>query len=208
MVKTKAILSVLQKYLREARGFEKIPSRSSLYRILSQMPSASMREMRGVDTTQELAMRAFQKLHKILDKLRDTKNSISVEVYDNLKKCIDSSKMYLKTTFFRNLKQHSNIKSHCVGMACSDPNNDECKEYCFDDDLDEGIHPDFCPHCENIREMFRAFSGLVTSKQKDFEDGLDYVEALHEVNEANELIFEYQRHLVRTWIQQSRCSTD
>ena len=34
------LVTLLQKYLKEGRGMEKIPSRSSLYRILSNMPSA------------------------------------------------------------------------------------------------------------------------------------------------------------------------
>lgn len=55
------MVTMIQKYLREVRNFDKIPSRSSILRILSRMPSTSIKAMRGIDTTHELATKYVNK---------------------------------------------------------------------------------------------------------------------------------------------------
>ena len=190
------LVGLIQQYLRD-RGFEKIPSRTSIFRILSRMPAASISALRGVDTTTELAMRSFQKLHEILDSLKDTRGGIEKEEYESLKKCIDSSKLYLKSSYYRNLSMHSPIASHCVSRACSSK-EEEFKQTCPSD------HTETCEHCMNIRDLFRSFLGLLKKKRPDFDDDFNYVESEHEVNLANERVMAYQNHILRTWIQNAK----
>ena len=37
------LVNLIQKYLKEVKGFDKIPSRSSIFRILSRMPAVDMK---------------------------------------------------------------------------------------------------------------------------------------------------------------------
>ena len=189
------LVGLIQKYLKEVRQFQKIPSRSSIYRLLSRMPSVNMKAMKGIDTTQELAMRSFDKLQEILDQIKGSEKGLDEAIYKNFKDCINSSKLYLKTSYGRNLSMHSEIASHCVGFACSDPSNPEYKNTC------PGSHTQRCEHCDNIRDLFRAFRGLLHMKKSSFKEPIDFVEAEYEVNLANERVWEHQCHIVRTWIQ-------
>ena len=154
--------------------------------------------MKGVDTTQELAMRSFTKLHEILDQLKETRGGLEREVEASFRKSIDSGRLYLKTNYYRNLAFHSEVKSHCVGLACSDndPKAPEFAHQCF------GSHSKSCEHCDNLQDLFEAFMGLLQRKRSDFVDDMDFIEAEHEVNEANERVWAYRQHIVRTWIQQ------
>ena len=193
------LVGLIQKYLKEVREFKKIPSRTSIYRLLSRMPSVDMKAMKGIDSTQELAMRAFQKLQDILDQIRGNGVGLDEAVYKNFKDCINSSRLYLKTSYARNLAMHSEVASHCVGRACSDPSNQEYKNHC------NGTHTKTCEHCEGIRDLFRAFKGLLYEKKSNF-NKFDFEEAEYELNLANYHVWEHQCHIVRTWIQNSEWS--
>ena len=194
------LVGLIQKYLKEVREFQKIPSRSSIYRLLSRMPSVNMKAMKGIDTTQELAMRSFDKLQEILDQMKSSEKGLDEAIYKNFKECINSSRLYLKTSYGRNLSMHSEIASHCVGLACSDPSNPEYKNHC------NGSHTKTCEQCENMRDLFRAFHGLLDMKKSCFKEEIDFDEALYELNLANERVWDHQCHIVRTWIQSSEWS--
>lgn len=195
------LVGLIQKYLKEVREFKKIPSRSSIYRLLSKMPSVDMKAMKGIDSTQELAMRSFDKLQEILDQLKGMGEGLDEAVYKSFKDCINSSRLYLKTSYGRNLAMHSEVASHCVGRACSDPSKPQYKNKC-----PAGSHTKPCESCDNLRDLFRAIKGLLYQKRRDFKDDFDFIEAEYEINLANERIWDHQCHIVRTWIQNSEWS--
>ena len=68
-----------------------------------------------------------------------------------------------------------------------------------------GTHTKTCEHCEGIRDLFRAFKGLLYEKKSNF-NKFDFEEAEYELNLANYHVWEHQCHIVRTWIQNSEWS--
>ena len=95
---------------------------------------------------------------------------------------------------------HSEVASHCVGRACSDPSKPQFKNQC------PGNHTEPCESCNNLQDLFRAFKGLLYQKRREFRDDFDFIEAEYEINLAKERIWDHQCHIVRTWIQNSEWS--
>lgn len=142
--------------------------------------------------------RSFDKLQEILDQLKKSQGGLPGEVYTSFKKSINAARLYLKTSFSRNLQMHSEIESHCVARAVSDPKNSEFQKQCFQS------HSKRCQECDNLQDLLKSFIGLLRSKRSDFQEDLDFIEAEYEVNMAHERIWNHQCHLVRTWIQEAR----
>ena len=99
--------------------------------------------------------------------------------------------------------------SHCVALGCSDPNNPAYKLTC------EGAHShdeEKCEYCEQINDVLRAMHGLLsTVKEQGEKDGVkmteeDFQELLNEIDLANDRIYAYKTHIMRTWVQMSEWS--
>ena len=165
------------------------------------MPAASLKEMRGVNNTQELAMRSFDRLKDIMDLLKE--RGLPSDKYENIKKCLDSSKLYLKTNFAMNLQSHSDIASHCITHSCSDGERSHYKKVC------KGTHSKRCEHCDNIQTLLKKCMGLVNSfrktpdKRDNYLEEDEFEEAVHDINLANDRIWQYRCHIIRTWVQNS-----
>ena len=90
----------ISSHLRE-NGFENIPSRSTILRILAAMPAAKAKELRGVNTTVEESRKAFQRIINVIEDLQflaaaQTVQGVTDESLDNLIFCTKTASQYFK----------------------------------------------------------------------------------------------------------------
>ena len=175
-----------------------VPSQSFLFKFLSNLPAASTKEMRGVNNTQEDAMRAFTMLENIVDVYAIDCN-LSEDQRINLKSCLASSKTYLKTQYFDHLSINSPVLSHCVSCSVSDENdNAKFKAPC------QNKHQTItCEHCELIYDTIAVLKTLM-EKYRDEEVLSVYDAAVVEkrLNDAQAAIHQYQSHLIKVYTQE------
>ena len=113
----------------EENGFKKIPSKSTILKVLRNMPSATAKELRGINATVENSRRAFTLLEKVIDSLRPiaAQNAIpglTGDSLDNLSHCVGTARNYFKCHFVYNLAKGQLI-SKAVFMASHAPKNPE-----------------------------------------------------------------------------------
>ena len=195
MFKDMEVADQLQVYLEE-KGFKpnEIPCTSQLLKILAALPAQTTKAMAGIDDIQEKAMRSFQDLETIARDLKQ--HGLPRDHSNDLVACIGSSKTYLRSYFKDNISGHSNIGSHCISHALSDVTSSEFNAQCPEDD-----HSQKCDHCEAFNDLMKCMRGTIKKYHKQ-PKSLEFREMLHNVETANQNIFDYRAHLIRTVAQE------
>ena len=176
-----------------------VPSASFIFKFLTYLPAASTKEMRGVNNTQEDAMRAFQTLDDIVEQFAE-KCSLPEDERLNLKSCLSSCKMYLKTKYYDNLSFNSPILSHCVSCSVSDPNdNPKFKAEC------ENKHQSIkCDKCEMVHDTMDVLMNLMEKYRDEgilsiYESAVIY----KRIQDSQMAIYQYQIHLIKVFTQEN-----
>ena len=109
-------------------GFENIPSRSTILRILSCCPAAKAKELRGVNATVEESRKAFTRLTKVLEEFQplvaqNRLPGLNDELLDNLMQSVSTASRYFKSHYIYNLSKESKVASYCISCCSSDGRN-------------------------------------------------------------------------------------
>ena len=176
-----------------------VPSSSFIFKFLTYLPAASLKEMKGVNNYAEDCMRAFKTLDDIVERYAN-ECSLPDEERKNLKTCLSNSKTYLKTKYYDNLSFNSPYLSHCVSCACSDPNdNKKFIAPC------ENKHQDIkCENCEMIYDTLSVIMKLMEN-YRDEEKLSKYDAAViyKRIIDSQNAIFLYQIHLNKVYCQEN-----
>ena len=177
----------------------RVPSASFIFKFLTYLPAASLKEMKGVNNQAEDAMRAFKTLDEIVENYAN-KCALPEDERINLKGCLSSSKTYLKTQYYNHLSYTSPVLSHCVNCSVSDPNDD--KKFIADC---ENKHDSIkCKKCELVYETIDVMMKLM---EKYKEDGIlsKYESAViyKKLTDSRAFIHQYQIHLVKVFCQEN-----
>ena len=149
-------------------------------------------------------MDRFGHLKSTVKKLSQMNGGLSVQEHDQLLKCIQTGHSYMRTHFAYNIEMESQVASHCVKCAISDPSNTVFADRC------SITHSATCHQCDNLSSIFIALrtcinrlkSGngphLVLNECQDLE---------YDVKQAEKAIFHYRHHLLRSYAQTSDWDT-
>ena len=110
-------------------------------------------------------MRGFDRLQDIVKNLRN--HGMPGHDANSLISSISSYKLYLKSFFKGNLKEHSPVKSHCIGFSLSHPNIPFLRKDCFSG------HSESCEFCDSVSDLFQAIRGSVQKYHSD-KSSLEY----------------------------------
>ena len=177
-----------------------VPSASFLFKFLAYLPAASTKEMKGVNNTQESAMRAFTDLDKIVETYA-SKCGLVEDERINLKACLSASKTYLKTKYYDHLSSTNEIQSHCVSCLVSDTSQNskfyvECGR-----NHDETIK---CDKCFRTYDTIDALKKLLEKyKNELLLSEYDAAVIYKRLNDAQDAILQYQAHLVKVFTQET-----
>ena len=184
------------------KNFEKIPSRSTILKILSWMPAASSKMMKGINSTIEEGKEAFQTMAQMIKDLTSSavdNGHYTSEQMENLMDCLSASERYLKNNFVYNLKVHSKIASHCLSHCLSDPEKKEFAVSC------EGDHDETCSNCQLFPDIVQALEGLLKtlSDSNQMPEKLSYEEARYDLHNCHRKVVNVMKHLMRNQVSQS-----
>ena len=176
-----------------------VPSSSFIFKFLTYLPAASLRDMKGVNNYAEDCMRAFKTLDDIVERYAN-ECGLPNEERINLKTCLSSSKTYLKTKYYDNLSFNDPVLSHCVSCSCSDPNdNKKFKADC------EYKHQDIkCDNCELIYDTLDVL--MIMMENYRVEGKLSEYDAAvinKRITDSQNAIYLYQIHLIKVFTQEN-----
>ena len=175
-----------------------VPSASFLFKFLTYLPAASLKEMKGVNNIQEDAMRAFTTLDNVVETYSNS-CALSEDERQNLKSCLSASKTYLKTEYYNNLSISSPYLSHCVSCLVSDPNDNP-------DYVEECCNKHTTIKCEKCDLTYNTIAVLQALMEKYKEEQLlsiyDAAVIEKRLNDSKAAILQYQAHLVKVFTQE------
>ena len=183
------------------KGYAKIPSRSTILKILSSMPASPSRMMRGINATVEESREAFQTLSGLLKDLAPCAiqtGNYTEEDFENLTDALAAAEKYYKSHFVLNLRKHSKIGSHCLSHALSDEKRDDFSSPCDEE------HTDICENCMIVPDLIQVLEGVLqTLKDFDnFPENLSFEEAQFDLHDAHQRILNLKSHLMRNHVSQ------
>ena len=175
-----------------------VPSSSFLFKFLALLPAASLKEMKGVNNTQEDAMRAYSALENVVETYA-SKCDLTDEEERNLNIRLSVSKTYLKTQYYNNLSVNDPIISHCVSCSVSD--QDHKSKFFVPCEHDHKAEK--CDKCELPYQTIDIMKALLHSYKNDNMLS-EYQAAVIEkrLSDSYAAIFNYQTHLIKVYTQE------
>lgn len=173
------------------------PSRSTLYKIIQKsFPAAERKLQGGINPFVDEASVAFMKMRESLDKLIEVlPPGPQATSAKELHHSINAAEEYIKHYFVLHLSLDSDIKSHCLSHALSDPECDSLQKEC------SKLHDKRCQQCDSIQKIFMALQGLVNlAKQYELGD-LVGEEIQYDLDRAQEKVYALKCHLMRAHVQ-------
>ncbi len=141
--------------------------------------------------------RAFQGLKDLIPTLMA--NGLDQEVGQGLKAAINAAHTYYRSHLRYNLETESSVAKHCVTYSLSDPGSAgmEHRKACAIP------HTDSCFHCDNIQNILQSLETALELCQGQFVDELDFEKCAEAVEVADDKIYAYHTHVMRSFAQNS-----
>ncbi len=149
----------------------------------------------GLNPYQEAAQRSFKDLLSVVHTLRE--NGLDDETGKAMEAAVNIANSYIHSHFRYNLGMESEVATHCVSFALSDPTcqDDEYRRACSIE------HSRRCLHCDAVQEIFkRLVTGLEVCKA-NFTDEVAVEKCSFAIEKAEEKINEYIMHAIRAFGQ-------
>ena len=166
-------------------------SYSTLWRILTELPTKTKKSMSGLDDYMADGLKGFTDLLGVLSTLRDS--GLSNESANQLKLDIENAKQYLKGQFPINVSNESSLcADHCRMYSLSDPKKEMFRKKC------DYEHSNKCSNCNQLDSLFENLDNTI----KSLLDGEKQDELLYDLSIAKERIISWKKHIVRAAQQQ------
>jgi len=178
-----------------------VPSRSTILTMLNIMRASHKKEVRGIHAVVEDSRRAFKNLEKIIDIIDPVaiqKDEFTKDHFEYLRQCLNTVTKYYRCHYGYNLSKHDKIASHCLNLACSDPNVENYNSPCPEE------HEGSCENCEMVHKLIQTLQGLIIQLKNELDNDVrtfDIVQDLLQRSHAK--IWDYQGHVMRNMLQNS-----
>ena len=186
------IIHLYQSYCANEVGPDFKPlSYSTLWRILTELPTKTKKSMTGLDDYMAEGLKGFEELFVVLSLLKDV--GLSNEMYTTFKTRIENAKQYLKGQYPMNVStESSTCADHCRVFALSDPKNPKFRKSCTHE------HTTVCESCENLDSLFDDLEKAVISVMELPRRN----DVLYDVGVSKDRILDWKKHIVRGAQQQ------
>uniref|UniRef100_A0AC34FQ37 C2H2-type domain-containing protein n=1 Tax=Panagrolaimus sp. ES5 TaxID=591445 RepID=A0AC34FQ37_9BILA len=126
---------------------------STMYGILQKCYATQSKSLTCVDYYIAAGLEAFDKLAEVVTRWYE-KQLVEADTAASLKKRLQQGQNYLRTDFKVNLALHSNVLSHCLRFALSDPTDSAFQQQC----LPEERHLTLCDRCEALHNVLQEMN--------------------------------------------------
>lgn len=147
-------------------------ARSTLLKLLSELPASTRTSIAGVDYVVAGGVEAFNSLIRTIDRL--VEHGLEITEGNEIKQKLKSSKQYLLSDFKAHVENATPISTHCISHSLSDPSDPHFAVACNHN------HDFACDRCCMICETLESINAaIVEQKNLDADAKNDLIYTVH-----------------------------